>query len=147
MPLCHIRWIHLRLCPEVGTNFTGGGFSNYFSAPSYQTAAISGFIDNLPSDFTGTFNASGRGYPDVALQGLNFQIRVNGGVGPISGTSCSSPTFAGVIALINDRLVAAGKPVLGVAELDSVLVNRKSGRWSGYWRVRVNRKVEERSRK
>ncbi|KAK0184309.1 hypothetical protein F5146DRAFT_938685, partial [Armillaria mellea] len=27
--------------------------------------------------------------------------------------SCSSPIFASVISLINDRLVAAGKPVLG----------------------------------
>ena len=31
----------------------------------------------------------------------------------ISGTSASSPTFAGIIALINDRLKAAGKPALG----------------------------------
>ncbi|KAF7364421.1 Family S53 protease-like protein [Mycena sanguinolenta] len=30
------------------------------------------------------------------------------------GTSASSPTFAGIIALINDRLVAAQKPVLGL---------------------------------
>jgi tripeptidyl-peptidase-1 len=29
------------------------------------------------------------------------------------GTSCSSPGFASVIALINDRLVAQGAPVLG----------------------------------
>ncbi|KAJ7258617.1 family S53 protease-like protein [Mycena rebaudengoi] len=32
---------------------------------------------------------------------------------PIEGTSCSSPGFASVIALINDRLVTAGKPTLG----------------------------------
>ncbi len=30
-----------------------------------------------------------------------------------SGTSVSSPSFASVIALLNDRLVAARKPVLG----------------------------------
>ncbi|KAJ7741724.1 hypothetical protein B0H16DRAFT_1323658, partial [Mycena metata] len=29
------------------------------------------------------------------------------------GTSCSSPGFASVIALINDRLVAENKPTLG----------------------------------
>ena len=29
------------------------------------------------------------------------------------GTSASAPTFASIVALINDRLVAAGKPVLG----------------------------------
>jgi tripeptidyl-peptidase-1 len=32
---------------------------------------------------------------------------------PIEGTSCSSPGFASVIVLINDRLVAARKPTLG----------------------------------
>ena len=32
---------------------------------------------------------------------------------PVDGTSCSSPTFASVIALLNDRLIAAGKPPLG----------------------------------
>jgi tripeptidyl-peptidase-1 len=34
-------------------------------------------------------------------------------VTPLEGTSCSSPGFASVIALINDRLAAAGKPNLG----------------------------------
>ena len=31
----------------------------------------------------------------------------------VSGTSASSPVFASVIALLNDRLIAAGKPALG----------------------------------
>ncbi|KAF8142713.1 family S53 protease-like protein [Mycena galopus ATCC 62051] len=99
--------------PEVAINFTGGGFSNTFPAPSYQTAAIAGFLETIPSDFAGTFNKTGRGYPDVALQGWNFEIVVDGETGLVGGTSASSPSFAGVIALVNDRLVAAGKPVLG----------------------------------
>ncbi|KAJ7938175.1 family S53 protease-like protein [Mycena leptocephala] len=49
--------------PEVAINFTGGGFSNFFPAPDYQTAAIAGFLET-----------SGRGYPDVALQGWNFEV-------------------------------------------------------------------------
>lgn len=36
-----------------------------------------------------------------------------GDLGNVFGTSCSSPIFASVIALINDRLIAAGRPVLG----------------------------------
>ncbi|KAF7350713.1 Family S53 protease-like protein [Mycena sanguinolenta] len=99
--------------PEVAINFTGGGFSNIFPTPLYQTAAVATFLETIPSDFAGTFNATGRGYPDVALQGRAFQIIIGNGTAPADGTSASSPTFASIIALINDRLVAAGKPVLG----------------------------------
>ena len=31
----------------------------------------------------------------------------------VGGTSCASPIFASYIALVNDRLIANGKPVLG----------------------------------
>ncbi|KAF7350712.1 Family S53 protease-like protein [Mycena sanguinolenta] len=99
--------------PEVAINFTGGGFSNLFATPDYQTAAVASFLKTIPSDFAGTFNKTGRGYPDVALQGWNFEIVVDDEAGLVGGTSASSPTFAGMIALINDQLVAAGKPVLG----------------------------------
>ncbi|KAJ6465307.1 subtilisin-like protein [Mycena sanguinolenta] len=99
--------------PEKAVNLSSGGFSNFFAAPDYQTSAISGFLQTLPSDFTGIFNETGRGYPDVATQGLNFFSIVDKTVALQSGTSASSPTFASVIALINDRLIAAQKPVLG----------------------------------
>ncbi|KAJ6493176.1 family S53 protease-like protein [Mycena sanguinolenta] len=99
--------------PEVGINFTGGGFSNVFATPDYQTGAVASFLETIPSDFAGTFNKTGRGYPDVAVQGWNFEVVINDRTGLIGGTSASSPTFAGIIALINDQLVAAGKPVLG----------------------------------
>ncbi|KAJ7504951.1 family S53 protease-like protein [Mycena galericulata] len=99
--------------PEHAINFTGGGFSNYFPTPSYQSTPVSTFIESIPSGFAGTFNKSGRGYPDVSLQGWNFEIVAGGDVGLVGGTSASAPTFAGIIALINDQLLAAGKPVLG----------------------------------
>ncbi|KAE9396252.1 family S53 protease-like protein [Gymnopus androsaceus JB14] len=99
--------------PEKAINFTGGGFSNFFPAPSYQTAAVASFLKTIPSDFAGTFNQSGRAYPDASVQGWNFEIVSGGEVGLVGGTSASSPTFASIIALINDRLIAAGKPVLG----------------------------------
>ncbi|KAF7360825.1 Family S53 protease-like protein [Mycena sanguinolenta] len=99
--------------PEQATNFTSGGFSNVFPTPDYQTAAIAAFLQTIPDDFVGSFNKSGRGYPDVSTQGVNFETIDDGQVFPASGTSASSPTFAAVIALINDRLIAAQKPVLG----------------------------------
>ncbi|CAK5279188.1 unnamed protein product, partial [Mycena citricolor] len=90
-----------------------GGFSNIFPAPAYQTAQIASFLKTVPSDFNATFNLTGRGFSDVSTQGWNFQVVNNGTTTLTGGTSASSPTFAAVIALINDRLVAAGKPVLG----------------------------------
>jgi len=99
--------------PEKAINFTGGGFSNVFPAQPFQRAAIAGFLKTIPAHFAGTFNKSGRGYPDVALQGWNFQVVAGGETGLVGGTSASSPTFAGIIALINDRLIAERKGTLG----------------------------------
>lgn len=47
------------------------------------------------------------------MQGLNFDVVFAGEVFPLSGTSCSSPSFASVIALINSDLALVGKPALG----------------------------------
>ncbi|KAJ7731300.1 family S53 protease-like protein [Mycena maculata] len=99
--------------PEKAINFTGGGFSDIFPTAFYQTAQVAEFLKTVPANFPGTFNKTGRGYPDAAVQGWNFEIVVGGETGLVGGTSASSPTFAGMIALINDRLIAAGKPVLG----------------------------------
>ncbi|KAJ7333493.1 family S53 protease-like protein [Mycena albidolilacea] len=101
--------------PEKALNLTGGGFSNFFPAPYYQTAAVDKFLDTIPGDFAGMFNKSGRGHPDISTQGWNFEM-VNAGkvlFVAIGGTSVSAPTFASIIALINDRLLAENKPVLG----------------------------------
>ncbi|KAF7368463.1 Family S53 protease-like protein [Mycena venus] len=99
--------------PEKAINFTGGGFSNFFPTAYYQTAAVAGFLETVPDDFAGIFNKTGRGFPDVSLQGWNFEMVADGEVILEGGTSASSPTFASIIALINDRLISAGKPVLG----------------------------------
>lgn len=47
------------------------------------------------------------------MQSVNFDIVLGGLAGPISGTSCASPSFASVIALINAELALFGKPALG----------------------------------
>lgn len=98
---------------EVASNFTSGGFSNLFARPSFQGTAVTGYLNNLGSTNAGLFNTSGRAFPDVAAQGKNVEIIVGGISGLIGGTSCSSPIFSSVISLVNDRLIAAGKPVLG----------------------------------
>ncbi|KAF8575000.1 family S53 protease [Ramaria rubella] len=99
--------------PEIGGFFTTGGFSNYFPTPQYQASAVSSYLSSLGSANSGRFNRTGRGFPDVSLQGLFYEIVVNGVTGTINGTSCSSPAFAAVVALLNDRLITAGKSPLG----------------------------------
>ncbi|PIL33245.1 hypothetical protein GSI_04695 [Ganoderma sinense ZZ0214-1] len=99
--------------PESAASFSSGGFSNYFSAPDYQSSAISSYLSALGSTNEGKFNTTGRGFPDVSTQGVNFEIMVRYTLEGVSGTSASSPTFAAIVALLNDRLIAAGKSPLG----------------------------------
>jgi len=101
--------------PETAvTRFgSGGGFSNYFARPAYQNAAVTPFLKALGNTNAGLFNATGRGIPDVAAQGDNFEIVLMGHTILIGGTSASSPTFAGIVALLNDARIAVGKPPLG----------------------------------
>ena len=99
--------------PEVAASLSSGGFSNVFSTPSFQESAVSDYLSWLGDTYSGLYNAQGRGYPDVSTQGVDFAIVLNGEVEPVQGTSCSSPTFASVIALLNDELASAGKSRLG----------------------------------
>jgi subtilase family serine protease len=90
---------------------TGGGVSTLYERPSYQ--------DNLPESFNTLLGAevradNGRLTPDVS-----FNAAINGGIlnfdgfvslfgGPngfyvVGGTSASSPAWAGIIALVNQK--------------------------------------------
>ncbi|TID21601.1 H(+)/Cl(-) exchange transporter 5 [Venturia nashicola] len=93
----------------------GGGFSRYFSGPAYQEKAVADYfaLNDDFKQFKGFFNRSNRAYPDISAQSVNFGGFWNGASDPGSGTSASTPAAAAVIALVNDALIAAGKPVLG----------------------------------
>lgn len=91
----------------------GAGFSEIFGQPSYQTAAVQNWISSNTDGVAAYYNASGRAYPDVAAQATSVRIVESGITTSVSGTSCSSPIFAGVIQLINSERLAAGKPALG----------------------------------
>ncbi|KAF5357600.1 hypothetical protein D9758_007416 [Tetrapyrgos nigripes] len=92
-----------------------GGFSNVFSQPSFQQPFVSAYLEStgVEDTYAGRFNASGRGFPDVSTQANHIQIVVGGNFTEIWGTSASGPIFASMIALVNDRLIGAGKPPLG----------------------------------
>jgi kumamolisin len=83
---------------------TGGGISDVFPLPSWQSAA------NVPQSANPNHNV-GRGVPDVAGDAdptTGYDTLVDGQSGVIGGTSAVAPLWAGLIALINESL---GKPV------------------------------------
>jgi subtilase family serine protease len=92
--------------PETGWSGSGGGFSGYFSRPSYQN----GWQAN-----------ANRAFPDVSMvANPNTGVTVydstayNGQRGwfQVGGTSASSPMWGGVIALANEQRLNAGKAAL-----------------------------------
>ena len=111
--------------PRFSVPFTsGGGFSNYFPRPAYQKAAVTKYLTYIGEDYAGLYNASGRGIPDIAAQSQNFSTIWNGTVQPVDGTSAATPLAAAIFVLVNDALIAAGKPPMGflnVSNLTSVV--------------------------
>jgi tripeptidyl-peptidase-1 len=98
--------------PENGFS-SGGGFSSYFARPSYQNDVVPEYVASLKGEFDGLFNKNGRGYPDISAQGFHFITTWNGSNTLLDGTSASTPTASAVISLVNDALIAAGRPPLG----------------------------------
>merc|ERR1719253_2293982 len=84
--------------------------------PSWQSTAVHAYMSSgakLPAKSKG-YNTSGRAYPDISAQASGFTVVSNRIPEPgVAGTSCASPTAAGVIALLNDARLAAGKSTLG----------------------------------
>ncbi|KAH9855352.1 peptidase S8/S53 domain-containing protein [Lenzites betulinus] len=101
------------ISPETAAPFSAGGFSNIFARLDYQKDAIDTYLKQIGNMNASLFNATGRGYPDVSAQGINFLVTVAGEQKSVSGTSASSPTFAAVIALLNDKRLNAGQSSLG----------------------------------
>jgi len=111
--------------------FSGGGFSNIYPIPEWQTDAVATFFaspdgpkypfyevllskENVTLGANGgIYNRIGRGQPDVAANGDNTFVAVGGGFGISGGTSASSPTFASIITRINEERFNIGKNAVG----------------------------------
>lgn len=77
----------------------GGGVSLQFPLPSYQKSA------GVPAQPTNQF--VGRGVPDVAGNAdptTGYQVRVDGKNQVVGGTSAVAPLWAGLVALLNEKL-------------------------------------------
>ena len=93
---------------------TGGGFSNFYTMPSYQAAAVAAYLaSGAVTPGPGNFNRTARGYPDVSALGHNIAIWSGGHIGAVDGTSASAPIFAAFLALANNALYAKGLPPVG----------------------------------
>jgi tripeptidyl-peptidase-1 len=102
---------------------SGGGFSNYYPQPSYQTENVQQYFAQTspysdPSVPSQTYNRSNRGYPDVSAQAVFYSVMI-GGVNlnvAIAGTSASTPVVAGMFSLINAARKIAGQSPLGFVQ-------------------------------
>jgi len=93
---------------------TGGGFSTTFAQPSYQSTEVNKYLANSTAcPPTSLFASTGRGYPDVAMAGYNYEVVIGGSTYEVSGTSASAPVFAGVLTLANNARFKKGKTSVG----------------------------------
>lgn len=98
---------------ESAVGLSSGGFSNYWPMPDWQKDAVEAYLKQpgIPTPAKRGYNVSGRGFPDIAAQAVNFCVTPFGC--GVAGTSCASPTAAGVIGLLNDLRLQKGKSSLG----------------------------------
>jgi hypothetical protein len=85
---------------DSGLWATGGGASEVYLKPSWQTGP------GVPVDGM-------RDVPDVALASSThdgFLVVMNGNLYAIGGTSAAAPSFAGIMALVNQKYGAQGNP-------------------------------------
>jgi subtilase family serine protease len=110
---------------EVGWIDSGGGFSHIFATPGYQRSVPAG----------STPIGDMRGLPDVAFQASSRTAPLvyatfegGGGWFLVGGTSCSSPQFAGLVA-IADQIAGHG-----LGQINPTLYNLASGpNYSSYF--------------
>ncbi len=86
------------IASETTWSDSGGGVSDYFALPAWQSKA------NVPAPPAGS--SGGRGVPDVsgdADPNSGYQIRVDGSNMVAGGTSAVAPLWAALIALMNQQ--------------------------------------------
>ncbi len=76
---------------------------------------MNAYFSNLSTAQTPSsgFNPNGRGYPDVSMIGVWYQIFNQGSLTSLFGTSASSPVFAALLTLTNTARAKLGKGPVG----------------------------------
>ena len=83
---------------------TGGGISTQYPIPYWQTNV------SMTANHGST---TMRNVPDVAAIADDIYVRANNTIYSVGGTSCSSPLWAGFMALVNQQAVGQGSPTIG----------------------------------
>ena len=86
-------WNESALDGHSGLWAGGGGASTVYAKPAWQN------VSGVPAD-------GARDVPDVALSAAGhdgYLIYMNGGLAVVSGTSAASPSFAGLMALVDEN--------------------------------------------
>jgi hypothetical protein len=81
----------------IGLLASGGGYSTFFTRPTWQTGS--------------GINFTARGVPDVSMTAAGhdgYRTVINGQTFISSGTSAATPVFAGLVVLLNQYQVAKG---------------------------------------
>ncbi len=93
----------------------GGGFDLYQNnTPPWQYKSVNNYLNSgikLPN--TSNFNINGRAYPDVSAIGHSCPTFIDGLLGGVDGTSCSSPVVAGLLSYVNKWLLDNKKTKAG----------------------------------
>jgi tripeptidyl-peptidase-1 len=101
---------------NLGGDITaGGGFSRFYATPSWQSYARDKYFATIASGTSPTagYNRYGRGYPDVAMLGMRFNVFTSQQLTTLSGTSASAPLFAAMVSLVNAARLSKGLTSLG----------------------------------
>ena len=104
---------------ESTASLSGGGFSSiYDTRPSWQNNAVNNYLTELKKDPTTApptsfYTTTGRAVPDVSVMGTLFSIIVSQQPSVVSGTSASTPTWAGIVSLLNDARFHSNMPSMG----------------------------------
>lgn len=101
--------------PEQADQLSSGGFSLRWPRPSWQEDVVQSYLKITDADMPSStqYRSAGRGFPDIAAQSENYMVTLDLIPYPVSGTSCSAPTVAGIISLLNDVRLEQGNPPLG----------------------------------
>jgi len=103
---------------ETSWDCSGGGFSDTFTMPSYQSSFVAKYKSTATLPSSSLYNTgNARGLPDLSALGGGtnpYCVAYDGGsFTGVYGTSASSPTVAGIFALINGQLLSKGLSPLG----------------------------------
>jgi len=100
---------------EKAAGLSSGGFSYRWETPDWQKDAVAKFLASTEATQPdhSLYTQFGRGFPDVSAQAIDYMVIVYGLPSPVAGTSCASPTFAGILSLVNDKRLSNNQPPLG----------------------------------